>query len=313
MFRKYRIGTRLLASFLMVSAITAVVGGVGYWGLHRTAEDIREIGEVRLPSVQTLLITKERFNDIKAVQRTILNPQISKEERQRLYDSVVESRKVYNEAIKRYEPFPQTEEEAKLWKEFVPALAQRIKDNGELFNLVRKVDDMAAVYYTTPRSSKLSFDKAIDLAGETIHHANFELLKIVQTWKNILIRSENPVDFDKHWSEFQNLSKNFQTLVQEIVLLSKDLGVAVEQSQDLQTHLQESLAKYREALKSYNRDNPKSYQLVDQQVRGLDRIISSKLNTIKTAFDQFKDQVSAIYAQAENQALKVCAASEKND
>ncbi len=112
---------KLISGFLSVAAITAVVGGIGFWGAYRLAANVEEIGAVRLPSVQSLLIISEAQTAIDSAENALLNKGIDAAARKQQYDRIKDAwqRVETNWAI--YEPLPQTAEEAAIWNEFVPA------------------------------------------------------------------------------------------------------------------------------------------------------------------------------------------------
>ncbi len=139
----WTIGKKLVAAFLAVAAITLLLGLVGYYGAVKSDGAIYEIGTVRLPSVQSLLIIAENAGKIKAAQRALLNPDLSQADRQRQPETVAKARAEYEAAWKIYEPLPQTVEEAATWKEFVPAWEQWRKDNNEFFKLNDELNALA--------------------------------------------------------------------------------------------------------------------------------------------------------------------------
>ncbi len=137
-----KIGTKLIGSFLIVAAICAVVGAIGLLGLHHTGVAIEEIGVVRLPSVQSLLVVKEGGTAIKVAQRTFLNPNLDNAEFQRQMDNITAIRERYEAAWKVYEPLPQTPEEAELWKQLVPAWDAWRTENNKFFTFVKQAREM---------------------------------------------------------------------------------------------------------------------------------------------------------------------------
>jgi len=139
----WTIGKKLIASFLAIAVITAGLGLVGYYGAVKSDEALTEIGVVRLPSVQSLLIISENAERIKAAQRTLLSPDLNLADRQRQTERVATARAEYEAAWKVYEPLPQTVEEAALWKEFVPAWQQWRNDNNEFFKLNAELNALA--------------------------------------------------------------------------------------------------------------------------------------------------------------------------
>ncbi len=136
-----KIATKLIASFAGVSAICGVVGGIGYWGLSRTAANIEEIGVVRLPSVDSLLMLEVEAQHIRGLMTLLGIPGLSTEARQQQYELLTESRERYETAWKTYEPLPQTVEEAEVWQRFVPAWNAWRAENNKLIELCRKFDE----------------------------------------------------------------------------------------------------------------------------------------------------------------------------
>ena len=138
----WTIGRKLIASFLLVSCITALLGGVGYYGVRSGAKAIDEVGLVRLPSVDSLLEIDSQANHIRGSMRTLTIPGIPAETRKRQYDNLTKAREAYQKAWQVYEPLPQTPEEAELWKQFVPAWERWRNENNKFIELCRQFDEL---------------------------------------------------------------------------------------------------------------------------------------------------------------------------
>jgi len=136
----WTIGKRLLAAFSAMALIALVMGGVGYYGAVKNRAVIEEVGEVRLPSVDSLRSIKEAAEGIRGSFRTLSIEGLAPEIRKRQYDNIEASRKDYQAAWKVYEPLPQTPEEAETWKRFVPAWEAWRGENNRLLELHRRFD-----------------------------------------------------------------------------------------------------------------------------------------------------------------------------
>ncbi|MCA1785543.1 MAG: MCP four helix bundle domain-containing protein, partial [Desulfobacteraceae bacterium] len=121
MNRTMKLGTKLMLGFGAVALITLIVGIVGYYGAVKGEESVDEIGGVRLPSVDSLQIIHTEAQTVRGSMRTLSIPGLAADVRDRQYQTLAESRQQYEAAWKVYEPLPQTEEEARLWQQFVPA------------------------------------------------------------------------------------------------------------------------------------------------------------------------------------------------
>ncbi len=142
MFKNLKLATKMTLSFGLIAAIALFLGLYGYYGALKGEASIEEIGIVRLPSVESLLIIKERANAIKAVQRIMLDLELSREERQRQYALLADHTRAYEAAWNRFEPLPQTPEEEALWSQFVPVWRQWHAANERFFEMTRQLDNL---------------------------------------------------------------------------------------------------------------------------------------------------------------------------
>jgi methyl-accepting chemotaxis protein len=126
---------KLIGGFLIVAAIAIVIGITGYWGAGRIMAMTDEIGNVRLPSIETLLIIKDAQTEIMSTEYAMLNPALSEAQRAEQRDRCSSAMKRWREAWAIYEPLPQSPEEAEVWKQFVPAWEKWLKDHEEFHRL----------------------------------------------------------------------------------------------------------------------------------------------------------------------------------
>jgi methyl-accepting chemotaxis protein len=136
----WTIGKKLIVSFMSVALITLVLGIVGYYGAVKSEGSIEEIGNVRLPSVDSLLVVKGNAENIRGTMRTLSIPGLDKEMRERQYNNLATARERYGEAWKAYEALPQSAEEARLWNQFVPAWNVWRAENTKAVEMSREFD-----------------------------------------------------------------------------------------------------------------------------------------------------------------------------
>ncbi|MBK7142093.1 MAG: MCP four helix bundle domain-containing protein [bacterium] len=136
----WTIGRKLFAAFLGVASITLILGIIGYYGASRAVRSVDEIGVVRLPSVQGLLIMSEAQTAIESAENLLLSTGMNESARQAAYRRFGEAKARADAGWKIYEPLPQTEEEARTWKEFVPAWGIWWKDHEVFVEYARKYE-----------------------------------------------------------------------------------------------------------------------------------------------------------------------------
>lgn len=139
-FRNLRMGVKLVSSFLVVAIIAGIIGLVGYIGIGNVEDDVKEIGKVRLPSIQSLLIVSEGQTAIRVLERTLLDNELTLEKREEIYSRFDEVFARANEAWDIYAPLPQTKEESEEWERFISLWEEWKTDVYNLVNLSKERD-----------------------------------------------------------------------------------------------------------------------------------------------------------------------------
>ncbi len=141
--KNMRLSVKLIGGFVIVAIIAAIIGGVGYWSLAVAKKAQNEVAGNRLPSVYGLQSLNEAQSAIQGYERTIAyekDPEILK----RQYANLEDAWKRADKGWKIYEPLPQTEEEAMMWKTFVEDWNAWKKSHQEVIALAKKGEHEAA-------------------------------------------------------------------------------------------------------------------------------------------------------------------------
>ena len=113
---------KLIGFLMMAIASSLLIGGAGYFGIAQLDESMTEIGEVRLPSVEGLLIVSEGQTAVRAANLWALTWENDYQAQERFGDVLLEKQAAWanvDKGWKLYEPLPQTAEETVLWNRFV--------------------------------------------------------------------------------------------------------------------------------------------------------------------------------------------------
>ena len=135
------IGRKLILSFLGIALIGLLTGAFGYYGVFLSQKAVHEIGSVRLPAVENLLVIAREAENIRGNLLTLSIAGLDEATRSRQYANIQAARERYQAAWALYESLPQTEEEAGLWKEFVPAWAAWQQVTDQYLELNHHIDD----------------------------------------------------------------------------------------------------------------------------------------------------------------------------
>ncbi len=138
--RNMKLMAKLVGGFSIVAMITLVIGFVGWTSINNLDGNLVEISEVRLPSIKNLLVMSWQMEDMTKVQRTLLDPNLDMDVRKQQYKEFADAQKRYKTAWDIYELLPQTQEEARLWKEFIAAWQEVKKGNDTFFQFCAELD-----------------------------------------------------------------------------------------------------------------------------------------------------------------------------
>ncbi len=138
--KNLKLMVKLIGGFSIVALITLIVGYAGWNSINNLDGNLLEISKVRLPSIKSLLIMSGRMEDMTKIQRTLLDPNLEMDIRKEQYLSFAEAEKEFKAAWNRYAPLPQTEEEARLWKEFMTTWQEVKKGDDTFLSLCEGLD-----------------------------------------------------------------------------------------------------------------------------------------------------------------------------
>lgn len=114
----------------------------------------------------------------------------------------------------------------------------------------------------------------------TIDSARIHFKEQVQAWKNILVRGNNPPDFEKYVAEFYLHEREVQHMLDVTGKSMRKEGISTEQLEVLRSKHTELGIKYRIALTSFDQSNPNAGKIADTQVRGVDRNVADGLTSV---------------------------------
>jgi methyl-accepting chemotaxis protein len=138
--KNLKLGVKITSGFIVVALITLIVGVVGWRGVATLDGHLSNVGEVRLPSVQSLLQVESGAGDIMAAQRTLLNPSLPLEDRRRQYTNYERARERSQRAMDVYAPLPQTAEEEVVWRQFLPVWEEFRRNNTEFIRMAQELE-----------------------------------------------------------------------------------------------------------------------------------------------------------------------------
>lgn len=130
-----RLSTRLYLGFGAVAFVVLIFGLFVIHQARTVRSDVVEVADIWLPSIQSMLELKLTAEQVKGVQRTLLNPGLPKDVLERQSNILKQARQIKDTAIQRYEPLPRVPEEDKLWQQFKSVANEWTQLNNRFFEL----------------------------------------------------------------------------------------------------------------------------------------------------------------------------------
>ncbi len=196
MLHQLKLGWKLILSFSLLAGITLVVGICGWRGTVTLDQYLNEMKDVHSTSIEQLLVMKEAFQHVIVAQRTLINPWLKLDLRQKLGAQVKKARKTYEDAAKDYAALldKKDQEESGLWPKFNQALKAWQEENDKIIRL----------------SEEIAKSEAAGLLGTELQD-----LTNVMTQRSVGVSQEKQEETLKWLEAIINANKNAQYHLQE--------------------------------------------------------------------------------------------------
>ena len=233
---QWTIGKKLIAAFLSVATVTAVLGIVGYYGVNQGGIAINELGGVRLPSIESMLTVSEGQTAVDTTENVLLSRALDLNTRQRKYEDFAAIWQRIDAAWQVYEPLPQTDEEAATWQQFVPAWNTWKKDHEEYVRLSKEYDNYVEGQFRADTAYKEMIEQALVVNGVSFGKSESLLNEIASIYTNKAQTDQSDESFDRvAFLTIQSLltMSEAQTAVDgsENALLCRDIDMTMRQAQ----------------------------------------------------------------------------------
>ena len=133
-----RLSIKFALAFGVIVVLCLFQGGLAHWSTDEVDEHVAEIADVRIPSLEALILMVDNMRQIIEIQRTLLIPSLPPDRAAALQGEVATARAAYKRGLDMYEPLPQTPEEARLWKEMQHSLTKGRAFSQQFFDLEKQ-------------------------------------------------------------------------------------------------------------------------------------------------------------------------------
>ena len=203
MFKNLLIKWKLATLVAVMMAALLVVGISGYAGIATVGAAVNEIGVVRLPSIQGLMMINEGQTAVAAATLTAAIYENNYQAQDKFAEALQLRTRAWNNieaGRKLYEPLPQTAAEAVLWQRFLGEWAAWKADDDKVRSILRQLADnrdeqqqktLFVAFYQQYQDSRGLFGKAEATLNEIIKLNNGVADASVKAGGAAVIRSES--------------------------------------------------------------------------------------------------------------------------
>ncbi|MCX7797350.1 MAG: methyl-accepting chemotaxis protein [Melioribacter sp.] len=133
---------KILILFSFVVIVTVLNTYIIYRSLNQEEFVVRELGYNLLPGVQSLITLYQAETSVLAAERGLLNNDLKDEKvRNSIYESIPAAFKRAEEAWKIFESLNKTEEEEKIWQQFVTDWEDWKETHQKVINMQKQIDE----------------------------------------------------------------------------------------------------------------------------------------------------------------------------
>ena len=135
---------KLLLGFSVVAFIVLAVGYFGLTGASQLSGGIRDIGHGSMPSLENLMIIDKAMMTVDDSENALMVKGVTQDLQQGAYSAFDTAKKSADDAIKVYGSLSMSDEEASLWKQFLPAFDEWWKGHETLVTLAKAYESSSS-------------------------------------------------------------------------------------------------------------------------------------------------------------------------
>jgi len=116
--KNLKLRTKLVGGFVLTAVIVLLVGMMGIGQQRKLRQVVMQLGEEDLPAVENVLTVKGEASNIVGLMRTLLSPYVTADQRKQAHQGLLDARKIYGVAKKKFVELDFASHVAPEWKEF---------------------------------------------------------------------------------------------------------------------------------------------------------------------------------------------------
>jgi methyl-accepting chemotaxis protein len=174
-FADLKTGTKILSGFLLVVLIAVIIGIIGLIGLLNMSRAFNEVADTRLPSIQFLGEMEVNLAKVQKTYTQLLDNNLTRADREKLTADITKYRADYFAANEKFAHLDQTEDEARIYREFTQAVEAWRNIN------IQQVDKAHAELLGTDLLNPMQVNRDLELFMKDHYALQVRTISAIQT------------------------------------------------------------------------------------------------------------------------------------
>jgi methyl-accepting chemotaxis protein len=153
LFKNLKLNTKLVGGFSITVLIAVIVGIIGWTSVNRLKWNINDFANTQIPGYSSILKLNGALSEIKAAERSLLIPNLPKEDVDNQLKYILAAWQTIPECLKTYDSITKVTKEKVLWDNFKASLDQWKQKNQIFMDMIQN--------YLNNKDSK-QYNQALD-------------------------------------------------------------------------------------------------------------------------------------------------------
>ncbi len=145
-FKNFKIGQKIITGFSLIGIVALVVGIVGFVALRNVSSDFYKVADEEMPSVVQMGEIELGLENVMVAFRTLLNQNLSDEEKKRELKLIEAGRQRYGRAMENFTAIPMSSETEMVYGQFEESMDELRESNERFQNLLDETMEMDIAY-----------------------------------------------------------------------------------------------------------------------------------------------------------------------
>lgn len=279
-FKDFKIGTKIITGFSLVALTALVIGLTGILSMRNVGNSFKEVADIRLPGMQYILTMEANLERTQKGYVKLVDPELSRDEREQILLDISTARRKYLEAQKAYEPLERTEEEEGIYNDLMQNIVEWRNIN------VRRVDPLHERFMESDLLSPMRLVRDFEMFMKDHYFLQIQTFKALQDGEVFQGgEDDKKCAFGEWLSGYSTMNANVKANLSELEKSHHEFHQAIHHIKTLliRGDVQQARLHYQNVMQPSGREIASRFTAISQEAAQVQSIFSKMSHTIRTA------------------------------